>query len=125
MASWIEHVEASHRRRNRWGGSRAPPIFYLETLLIFIHAAQIATIAVYITFGPPKMELLPTPMQARVAEANKMVISYSQLFHIPETPVSLFFPHSGIRKRGGNNKETTSLVVLPTSAMHASWSIFF
>ena len=27
-------------------------------------------------------------------------------------PVSLLFPHSGIRKRGGNNKETTSVVVL-------------
>jgi len=24
-------------------------------------------------------------------------------------PVSLLFPHSGTRKRGGNNKETTSL----------------
>ena len=30
--------------------------------LIFMSAAQIAAIAVYITFGPPKMELLPTPM---------------------------------------------------------------
>ena len=27
-------------------------------------------------------------------------------------PVSLLFPHSGIRKRGGNNKETTSVVAL-------------
>ena len=27
-------------------------------------------------------------------------------------PVSFLFPHSGIRRRGGNNKETTSLVVL-------------
>ena len=27
-----------------------------------MHAAQIAAIAVYITFGPLKMELLPTPM---------------------------------------------------------------
>ena len=26
--------------------------------------------------------------------------------------VSLLFPHSGIRKRGGNSKETTSLVTL-------------
>ena len=84
MASWIEHVEASHRPRNR-GGGPGTPIFYLETLLIFIHAAQIAVIAVYITFSPPKIELLPTPMQARVAEANKMVISYSQL--------SLFLRH--------------------------------
>ena len=30
-------------------------------------------------------------------------------------PVSLVFPHLGIRKRGGNNKETTSLVVLHNS----------
>ena len=30
-------------------------------------------------------------------------------------PVSLVFPHLGIRKRGGNNKETTSLVVLYNS----------
>ena len=47
-------IELTHRRRNRGGGGRA-----LETLLIFIHAAQIAAIAVYIMFGPPKMELLP------------------------------------------------------------------
>ena len=44
------------------GGARAPQYFTLETLLIFMHAAQIAVITVYITFGPPKMELLPTPM---------------------------------------------------------------
>ena len=31
---------------------------------MFIHAAQIAAITVYIMFGPPKMELLPTPMHA-------------------------------------------------------------
>ena len=49
-----------HRHRNR--GARAPQYFTLETLLIFIHAAQIAAIAEYIMFGPPKMELLPTPM---------------------------------------------------------------
>ena len=42
------------------GGARALPIFYPRALLIFIHAAQIAAIAVYITFGPSKMELLPT-----------------------------------------------------------------
>ena len=40
------------------GGGRAPPIFYPRD---FMHAAQIAAIAEYITFGPPKMELLPTP----------------------------------------------------------------
>ena len=34
-------------------GARAPPIFTLETLLIFMHAAQIAVIAEYITFSPP------------------------------------------------------------------------
>ena len=47
------------------GGAGPPPpqYFTLETLLIFIHAAQIAATAVYITFGPPKMELLPTPME--------------------------------------------------------------
>jgi len=47
------------------GGARAPPppqYFTLKTLLIFMHAAQIAAIAMYITFSPPKMELLPTPM---------------------------------------------------------------
>ena len=55
---------SKHRRRN-WrgqGGPGPPQYFTLETLLIFMHAAQIAAIAVYITFGPPKMELLPTPM---------------------------------------------------------------
>ena len=36
--------------------------FTLETLLIVMHAAQITAIVVYITFGPPKMELLPEPM---------------------------------------------------------------
>ena len=30
----------------------------------------------------------------------------------PRQPVSFLFPHSGMMKRGGNNKETTSLVVL-------------
>ena len=39
-----------------------PPIFYPRTLLIFIHAAQITAITVNITFGPPKMKLLPTLM---------------------------------------------------------------
>ena len=56
-----------HRRRNQGGrgGRRATPTpqyFTLKTSLIFIHAAQITAITVYITFGPPKMELLPTPM---------------------------------------------------------------
>ena len=32
----------------RGGRARAPPIFYPRDLLIFIHAAQIAAIAVYI-----------------------------------------------------------------------------
>ena len=36
--------------------------FIRETVLISMHAAQIAAIAVYITFGPPKMELLPMPV---------------------------------------------------------------
>ena len=55
------NLHTYHRRRNRggWGGGQ---YFTLETLLIFIHAVQIAAIAEYITFGPPKMELLPTPM---------------------------------------------------------------
>ena len=44
------------------GGARPPQYFTLKTLKIFMHAAQIAAIAVYIMFGPPKMELLPTPM---------------------------------------------------------------
>ena len=43
-------------------GGPGPPNFTLETLLKFIHVVQIAAITVYITFGPPKMELLPTPM---------------------------------------------------------------
>ena len=44
------------------GGARQ--YFILETLLKFIHAAQITVIAVYITFAPPqpKMKLLPTPI---------------------------------------------------------------
>ena len=28
-----------------------------------MHAAQIAGIALYIMFGPPKMKLVPTPME--------------------------------------------------------------
>ena len=32
--------------------------------MLFILAVQIATIAVYIMFAPPKMELLPTPMMS-------------------------------------------------------------
>ena len=39
-----------HWRRNREGGGL---IFYPRNLLIFIHAAQIAAISVYITFNPP------------------------------------------------------------------------
>ena len=39
------------------GGRPGPPQYFtLETLLIFMHAAQIAAIAKY------KMEFLPTPM---------------------------------------------------------------
>ena len=52
-------IELTHGRRNQEGGGGGRA---LETLLIFIHAAQIAAIAVYITFGPQKMELLPMPM---------------------------------------------------------------
>ena len=46
------------------GGPRPPQCFTLETLVIFMHAAQIALIAVYIMLAPPppKMESLPTPM---------------------------------------------------------------
>ena len=41
-----------------------PPPHILPSRPINIHTtAQIAAITVYITFGPPKMELLPTPMQ--------------------------------------------------------------
>ena len=36
------------------GGAGPSQYFTLETLLIFIHAAQIAATAVYITFGPPQ-----------------------------------------------------------------------
>ena len=45
-------------------GGAGPPIFYSRDFINIHAAAQIATIAVYITFGPPKMELLPTPMVA-------------------------------------------------------------
>ena len=47
------------------GPSPFPPQYFkyftLKTLLIFMHAAQIAVIAVYIMFGPPKIDLLLTP----------------------------------------------------------------
>ena len=65
---WFVHLlvlrASSHRRRNRGaGGKPGPPQYFtLETLLIFIHAAQVTAIAVYVTFGLPKMELLPTPL---------------------------------------------------------------
>ena len=36
------------------GGARPPQYFTLETLLIFMHAVQIAAITVYITFSPPQ-----------------------------------------------------------------------
>ena len=45
------------------GQGSLPQYFTLKTLLIFIHATQIAAIVVYITFSPPKMQFLPTPMQ--------------------------------------------------------------
>jgi len=49
---FLQHVIIhSHRHRN-WG-ARTPQYFALETVLIFMPAAQIATIAVYTTF-PPK-----------------------------------------------------------------------
>ena len=80
-----------HRRRNQEGGgvgARAPQYFILETLLVFIHAAQIAMIAVYITFDPPKMELLPTPM-----------LCYVQHVTIHQT-------HSTTRITNWNNKKS-------------------
>ena len=43
-------------------GTGGGQYFTLETLLIFIHVAQIAAIAVYIMFGHSKIELFPTPM---------------------------------------------------------------
>ena len=45
--SFCQHIGVG---TGRGGGS---PIFYPWHLLIFIHAPQIATIAVYITFTPP------------------------------------------------------------------------
>ena len=45
-------------------GTGGGQYFILETLLIFIHAAQIAA-SVYYTFGLPKMELLPTQVYAQ------------------------------------------------------------
>ena len=36
------------------GGELPPDYFTLATLLIFMHAVQVAAIAVYIMFGPPK-----------------------------------------------------------------------
>ena len=50
---YLRHCDTLHRRRNRGQeGPGSPQYFTLETLLIFIHAAQIAAIAVYITFAP-------------------------------------------------------------------------
>ena len=78
-----------HRRRNQeGGGARAPQYFILETLLVFIHAAQMAMIAVYITFDPLKMELLPTPM-----------LCYVQHVMIHQT-------HSTTRITNWNNKKS-------------------
>ena len=49
---WMLIKSDQHRRRNRGGWeSQGPPIFYL---LIFIHAVQIAVIAVCIMFAPPQ-----------------------------------------------------------------------
>ena len=60
------------------GGGQGPPQYFThETLLIFILAAQIGAIAVYITFGPPKMELLPTPMFGQCNINGMALISYS------------------------------------------------
>ena len=50
------------------GEASPPPQYFTLETFINIHAAvQINTIAVYITFSPPppKMELLPTPMDCR------------------------------------------------------------
>ena len=49
-------IVSTASRRNRGG------IFYPRDFINIHVAVQIAVIAVYITFGPPKMELLPTPM---------------------------------------------------------------
>ena len=56
-SSWL--VASIHRCRN-WGGA----IFTLESLLIFIHAAQIATsqCILCLPLPPSQMELLPTPI---------------------------------------------------------------
>ena len=60
----------------RAGGPAPPPpqYFTLETLLIFIHAAQITAIAEYITFGPPNMELLPTPSYGNVVSHVRLYL---------------------------------------------------
>ena len=69
-----------HRRRN-WGGrgARASPIFHPQDF-INIHQ-EIHTcsgdrrVTVYITFGPPKMESLPTPMHIRSCPSWKLSAS--------------------------------------------------
>lgn len=55
---------------------------------------------------------------------NSRVVIWFTVLVEAKAPVSLLFPRSETRKREGNN-ESTSLVVLPTSAMHAMWSICF
>ena len=57
-----------HRRRNQgaWGLGAPPPIFYPPDLINILACSADRAIAVYITFGPPKMELLPTPMTMQI-----------------------------------------------------------
>ena len=44
------------------GKARAPPIFYPRDFINIYTCSADRRVAVYITFGPPKMELLPIPM---------------------------------------------------------------
>ena len=68
----VQYVTINHRRRNQGDrGARAPPppMFYPRHF-INIHAYSTdRRVAVYITFGPSKMELLPTPM-LRESQSN-------------------------------------------------------
>ena len=54
------HTVISHA----WGAreARAPPIFYPRDFINIHTCSADRRVAGYIKFGPPKMELLPTPM---------------------------------------------------------------
>ena len=83
QSSVMVNEAKGHRHRNLagegGGAGPLPPIFTLEPLLISIHAAQIAAIAVYITFSPPKKEMLPMAMRRLGKKARVFIMTFELL----------------------------------------------